>query len=149
MIIFSYLFYPYVKKEDAKDFLKNQRKFIAIILFAVVAVATIIKFFVSPKLLSLYKDFNEPLPLITQVSSYVVLIIITVCSIVSVYLLSTPPNYERLDKVLAKYKDGEMIRTREILEYKYGMIMFVLLGLIIGYLVLSNVVPIYNLTNKF
>ncbi|KKS79143.1 MAG: hypothetical protein UV54_C0041G0007 [Candidatus Beckwithbacteria bacterium GW2011_GWA2_43_10] len=150
IIPFPFLFFHYIKKEDARDLLKKQRKFIPIILFAVVGVAVIIQFFVSPKIFSLYKDLNEPVPFMTQISSYVVIAITAVCSIIiSIYLKSTPPNYERLDKVLAKYKEGEMIKTREILDFRYEIVIFVLLGVIVGYLVLSNIVPIYNLTNKY
>lgn len=143
-------FYPYyIKKEDAKDILRRQRKMVAFLLFLGLVLIGIMQFFAAPKLLKLYKDLNEPVHLITQLSPYIIGAIVAVFSIISVYFLATPPNYERLDRVLNKYKEGEMIKTTEIIEIKYVILILILLGLVIGFIVLSSVVPIYNLTGKF
>ena len=148
MTIIPFPYYPYIKKEDARDLVKSQRMMMPAVLCMGIIVIGIMQFFVTPKLLNLYKELNEQVPLITQLSPYILGLIVSVFTIISIYFLATPPNYERLEKVLSKYKDGEMIKRSEIVEVKYEALVLILLGLMVAYLVISTIVPIYNLTAK-
>ena len=149
VILIPFLYPYYIKKEDARDILKTQRRLIPFILIASLIVMGIMQFFVAPKILELYKELNEPIPLITQLSSYIIGGIIAVFTLISIYFLATPPNYERLEKILSKYKDGEMIKTREIVDFRYLVLIMFLLGIMVAFMVLSMVTPIYNLTAKY
>lgn len=147
MVVIPIPIYPvYIKKEDAKDFAKRQRWMIPFVLLAMVFVMGLMQFVVYPKLVNLYKVAHEPIPSITQTFPYGLGVLTIVFIIVSVYFLSTSPNYEKLNQILSKYKDGEMIKAREILEGKYSLIFFFIAGITLGYIVLSLIVPIYNLT---
>lgn len=150
MVVPIFYFYPYyIKKEDARDLVKKQRKMIPFVLLAALIVIGIMQFFVAPKALDLYKQLNEPVPLITQLSPYIIGAIVAVFILISIYFLATPPNYERLEKVLSKYKDGEMIKTSEIVDFRYLVLIMFLLGIAMAFIVISTIVPIYNLTAKY
>lgn len=149
IILIPYVYPYYIKKEDARDIVKTQRKMIPFILIVSLIVIGIMQFFVAPKVLDLYKQLNEPIPLITQLSSYIIGGIVVVFTLISVYFLATPPNYERLEKILGKYKDGEMIKTGEIVDFKYVVLIMILLGVMVAFMVFSIVTPIYNLTAKY
>jgi len=151
MIYYSFLnFYPnYIKKEDVNDFVSRFRKTIGLVLLACSAVIGVMQFVVSPKLITLYTDFNKSVPIITQYSNQISIIIGLVFLIISILIIAIPPDYRKLDRKLMKYKTGEMIKTREVIEIKYIMSVMVLLGVVIGYLVIVNIVPIYSLTDSF
>lgn len=149
IIPFSYYGAQYVKKEDARELLQRQSKFFFILYLAISIVLAIIQFTVTPKLIRLYEDFNISLPLVTQISYYVVFVLIAICLCISLYFFFTPPNYVQLNKTLAKYKNGEMINIKEIISYKLQMVTLLAFGLFIGYIALSVIAPIYSLTNTF
>jgi type II secretory pathway component PulF len=146
---FSYFFPYYVKKEDVKEFALKYRKTIGIVLLACFMVVAIIQIVVSPKLANFYKDFNQSIPLTTQYSNLVSIILGILFLCISIYFFITPPNYKKIDGKLSKYKAGEMIRTREIIEPIYVFLTLTSLGIMIGFLVLTNILPIYSLTNSY
>jgi hypothetical protein len=104
--------------------------------------------FVAPKIMSLYSTFETPVPVLTQSSPYITGFIAIVSIIIATYLLSTKPNYTKVDAAASQYKADEMIKTRELMDKKlewYPMI-FMILG--VTYLVLSIILPIYTLTSQ-
>lgn len=140
------LFPYYIKKEDAKDFAKMQRKMFSVVLLFIVSVILFMQFLIFPKVLNFYKELNESIPLVTQLAPYIMGIIIIVCLTVAGYFLTTPPNYERLEKNLAKYEPKEMIRIKEITQPNYPVVLFILAGTAAVYLIWSIILPIYQLT---
>ncbi len=136
----------YTKKEDARDVPNIQRKMSAFVLIGTTVVLSIIQFFVQPKLFDLYSSLKTPLPLFTQLSPYVSGALAIIALIAAVYLLSAKPDYSKVDAVANKYKDGEMIKTRELADYRYQWIPIIVVFIAVGYMVLSIILPIYSLT---
>ena len=61
--------YPhYIKKEDARDIPKSQRKFMGIFVVSLGAVLAVIQFFVVSRIQEMFSDLGETLPTLTQVS---------------------------------------------------------------------------------
>lgn len=85
MIVLPIYINPYVKKEDAKEFVERQIKTAPIVLLAVLVVIGMIQFFISPKLLNLYKTANEPVPAIMLASPYIFGGIAVVFILISTY----------------------------------------------------------------
>lgn len=140
--------YPsYIKKEDAKDLIKIQQRYVSIILIGMAIVLGVIQLFISPKLLSMYADFNLPIPLVTQMSSSVSLIAIIVLFVISTILLTQEPDYTELNEKLKKFKEGEMIMSRKIIDTKKELIWLLPIILVVGWMVISIILPIYNLTS--
>mgnify|MGYP006872434629 CR=1 FL=1 len=146
-------FYPrrnyYVKKEDIISFVKRQRTMILIVLLAMIAVVGLFISFVSPKMMNLYTEFDTNLPLITQWSSWINWTIMLIAVSFLVYLLVTPLDITTLGKNLMRYKEGEMIRINEVTRYRFELVVLGFMGLIVGYLILSTILPIYSLTSSF
>jgi len=145
--VFIPLYPSYIKKEDAKDLIKIQRRYISFTLIGMAIVLGVIQFFVSPKLLAMYTDFNLPIPLVTQMSSSVTLIAIIVLFVISTILLTQEPDYSELNEKLMKYKEGEMILSRKIIDTKKELIWLLPIVLVVGWIVVSIILPIYNLTS--
>ena len=153
MRMFIASFYPrrnyYVKKEDIISFVKRQRTMILIVLLAMIAVVGLFISFVSPKMMNLYTEFDTNLPLITQWSSWINWTIMLIAVSFLVYLLVTPLDITTLGKNLMRYKEGEMIRINEVTRYRFELVVLGFMGLIVGYLILSTILPIYSLTSSF
>ncbi len=153
MHMFIASFYPrrnyYVKKEDIISFVKRQRTMILIVLLAMIAVVGLFISFVSPKMMNLYTEFDTNLPLITQWSSWINWTIMLIAVSFLVYLLVTPLDITTLGKNLMRYKEGEMIRINEVTRYRFELVVLGFMGLIVGYLILSTILPIYSLTSSF
>ena len=140
--------YPYyIKKEDAKDIIKLQKRLVAFVLMAMAFVLGIIQFMVSPRLLTLYMDSKITVPFIVQISSTVTYGIIIMFVVASTFLLTKEPNYGELDEQLKKYKKGEMIRSNEVVDIKKELVWLIPIFLAVAWLVYSIILPIYNLTN--
>ena len=140
--------YPYyIKKEDAKDVLKIQKRLIAFILSAMAIVLGAIQFFVSPKLLSLYTESKITVPFIVQVSPNITYGIIIIFIVISTVLFTREPVYDELNEKLKKYKEGEMIKSSEIVDIKKELVWLIPIFLALAWLVYSIILPIYNLTN--
>lgn len=140
--------YPlYIKKEDARHIANWQRKATAFVLIGVAVVMGIMQWIASPKLLSMYADLklNPPLTL----SLFQPMPIVAVISlIVALGLLFSHPNYKKIDDITSKYKDGEMIRSNEVLNNQYIWLVLGVMVLVVVYLALTIILPIFNLTNS-
>jgi len=146
--IFIPFLYPYyIKKEDARGLVKLQRRFISFTLIGLTIVLGIMQFAVLPKVLSLYKEFSIPIPFFAQISSSVSFFAMILLVIVSTILLIKESDYSELDQKLLKYKAGEMIKSQEIINRKKEFIWLVPMFLGMGFIIVSIILPIYNLTN--
>ena len=110
---------------------------ILIVAFGIV-LATI-QFFDVSRLQNLYADLNVVSPLLTQASPCISTTLIVLSLIVGGYLLSTKPNYKQVDKAIAKYKVGEMIKTKELLGNKKAYWLMEVAIAMVGYLTLTVV----------
>ena len=67
---------------------------------------------------------------------------------IALYLLIASPNYRHLDESSDKYDEEEMIKISEIPEINYAYmaepIMTILIGIIVSYIILSAILPLYN-----
>lgn len=139
----------YIKKEDVRDIPEMERKTSAFMLISLSIVIGMMQIFVVPKFTNLYSELNIPTPPLTQSSSLVTGIIAILTLIVGLYLISTKPDYSKVDAVANKYQAGEMIKTRELIDNRFVSITLILLGLAVGYLVFSIISPIYSLVNQY
>jgi uncharacterized membrane protein (DUF485 family) len=137
---------PYIKKEDARAFVNLQRKSTAFILMGTVAIMAILQILVGSRIDTLYIDLRLSVPWLTKLSPYITTSIGTLAVVGALYLLISKPDHTKLDLVLQKYKDGEMIRTGELVDRKTQWLLFGVIVFIIVYIVLVTVIPIYSLT---
>jgi hypothetical protein len=150
MIIIPMVMFPiYIKKEDARDVVMWQRKGVAFVLVAVTLVMAIIQFIVSPKLLDFYSSLNMNPPAIVESSFNIMLALISILSISALYLLFSVPDYARIDAAARRYKHGEMIKTKELVDNKYQWLILGSLVLMVAYLLYTTILPIYNLIGQY
>lgn len=150
MIVIPIPMYPlYIKKEDARDVVKWQRKMAAFVLIGITIVMGIMQYFVSPKLLNLYNSLNTNPPALTQSSLYIMIALGTLAILSALYLLFSQPNYAKVDAVANKYKDGEMIKTKELVDGKFQWLVLGVLSVMVVYLVFTIILPIYSLTSQY
>lgn len=144
-----YIFPYYIKKEDARDVWRTQRIVRGILLLSFAGVAVIMRLFVVPKLFNFYTELNEPVPYISQITSYVLLISIIILIPLALYFFFTKPDYQKLDQVLIKYKEGEMIKTTELVKIWRDMLLIFIVGsVVVGFVILGLILPIYDLTAR-
>ena len=108
-----------------------------------------IQFVLFPKLLSTYVDLKLEPPQIAQIPPLMLYGIIVLLMAASYYLYTQEPDYTKLNEQLKKYKPGEMVRTSEVLNTKKDLWVLSPLGFVVGYIVLSVILPIYSLTSAF
>lgn len=127
----------YTKKEDVREVIDNQRKMTGIVYFSLAIVNLIMEKFIVPKLSDLMQI--EP-------KSNLWISIILLCA--GVLVFTREPNYSRVDAVAKKYGKGEMIKTRLLMDWRYEWIGVLAAGLVVGYLIYTIILPIYNITNS-
>lgn len=98
-----------------------------IVLFANLLVVLLLKFFVTPKLISLYTDLNIFQPAILTYGPYLAITVIAAFWIIS-----------------ETYGD----REGSFLELNWNAVAIFILGLTVGLLVVSIISPIYSLTSQ-
>ncbi|MCA9302247.1 hypothetical protein H6802_02920 [Candidatus Nomurabacteria bacterium] len=141
-------FVQYVKKEDVFSFLTSRRKVVGLVLFAMVNVNVIMALAVFPRLRSMYIDLGIPVPMPITIFPYGITLLGLVYLAISVYLFSTKPDKEKIEELISKYNDGEMISVKQFTEVKLDLLVFFLIGLSVAYLLLSIVAPIYSITSS-
>lgn len=147
--IFPFFLYPYyIKKEDAKNVWRNKRIVRGLLLLSFAVVAAIMRFFVVPNLFSLYSEINEPIPSISQITSYVLIIAPIILVPLALYFFFIKPDYSKLDQILSKYKEGEMIKTSELVKIWDEFLILIFGFVVVGFVILGLVLPIYDLTAK-
>ena len=73
--------------------------------------------------------------------------IIIIFIVISTVLFTREPVYDELNEKLKKYKEGEMIKSSEIVDIKKELVWLIPIFLALAWLVYSIILPIYNLTN--
>lgn len=142
--------YPlYIKKEDARDTVKWQRRMGASVLIGATVVMWTMQYFVSPELLNLYYSLNTTPPVLIRFAQHITLVFTALSITGASYLLFHQPDYRRVDTIVKKYKDGEMIKTRELVDSKLLWLFLTVLAIMTAYLVLTIILPIYSLTSQY
>lgn len=137
---------PYIKKENAREVATSQRRLWVIELAALALVMFIMQVLVVPKMTSLYESFGAEMPLATRYSPQIGWALIGLAFAGIVYILTSPPNYSKIDEITSKYKDGEMIKTSELIQFNPEPLLLVVLGIYVGLIVISVIMPIYSIT---
>lgn len=135
----------YVKKEDAKRILVSRQVYPSIIIGGIMIVFGVMQLFVQPRINELAKDFGAELPLYN--SPYIGIVLL----ILAAFLIFPDKQKDKseLDKKLVKYKPGEMILIGDLMDMKHEWKVMLVVALFTGYIILTNVLPIYNLTAAF
>jgi type II secretory pathway component PulF len=137
---------PYIKKEDAREAVTSQRRLLVIVLAALALVIFIMQMLVVPKMTGLYQITGAEMPLATRYSPQIGWALIGLAFTGIVYILTSPPNYSKIDEIASKYKDGEMIKTSELIHLNPEPLLLVVLGVYVGLIVFSIIMPIYKIT---
>ena len=138
---------PYIKKEDAREVVTSQRRLWVIVLAALALVMFIMQALVAPRITSLYESFGAEIPLTTRYSPYIGWALIGLAFTGIVYILTSPPNYTKIDEIASKYNDGEMIKTSELIHFNPEPLLLVVLGIYVGFIIISIIMPIYSITS--
>jgi hypothetical protein len=133
----------YIKKEDAKDFLKRQTIMGKILAVALTIVFGLMEYMIAPRLLSLYTDLSYQLP---GYADSRIRYIVYAAAIFLLFSLRSESDQAIEDK-LRRYKAGEMILVSKLTDYRYLYLAFAVLLVSMGYIIVSLILPIYNLTS--
>lgn len=147
MVIVPFFWTYYLKKEDARAVAKWQRIMAATLLICSAIVIGIMQLFVVPKFISLYEELNYQVPATAQMSFMLTIVVVIISLSLACYFLLSKPNYSRVDAILSKYKDGEMVKTTELMDKKYFLFLLFPLVVIL-YSIFAIILPIYNLTSQ-
>lgn len=139
----------YIKKEDVRAFLIQQRGVEASILMGVAVCVSLIHFLTAPKLAEMYSDLNIIPPILVQYSIIITATLLIFCILVSLSLLFTQPDCAQVDEKLKKFDNGEMIKTSEIISTWMPWLFIGSLILMGIYIIFSTIMPVYWLTNQF
>lgn len=137
------MYFGYIKKEDAGELAKTQRINSYIVLGANAISLGMFNWLIMPKLQALATELNFTLPFYSRYYLHFSLILLAI----SLALIADSAYLdEDLKKELKKYKSGEMILLKNIWNKKYQWRVMTGLFLVMTYLVISVIVPIYQLT---
>ena len=136
--------FRYKLKEDAKNLGKAQRINSYIVIGAMAIVSVMMQFIIIPKLIEIAGVTGFPLPVYSQ---YYFPIAMSLLILMSISIIQSSDYLEDdLKQKLQKYKKGEMILLKKLwnknYEYKVMGMMFVM----IVYLTVSIIMPIYKIT---
>jgi type II secretory pathway component PulF len=120
---------------------------LSIVSFAMGVVLLFIHFLVSPKLSSLYSDLGATPSFITQNSKPIVIFLSLILFFFG-YTVATSESITRnFEEKLRQYNDDSMIKTTDLIFTGHEAFLMILIGLAVGFLVSSIILPIYNLTS--
>lgn len=135
----------YIKKEDAKRILKSKQIYPVVIIVGLSTLFGVMQLFIQPRLYDLTRDFGADLP--GYNSPYIGIALL----ILAAYLIFPDKQKDEaeLDKKLSQYKPGEMILVGDLMDHRQEWKTMLVVVLFVGYIILTNVLPIYNLTSSF
>jgi type II secretory pathway component PulF len=136
-----------LNKSEAKKFIKRQRIIYGLIILVLSIIFLFIGLTIIPELEELYKEFGANVPILIQKPSIFIGIFVLLI-IFAFRLLATDPDYSALN---SKFSLTELktMPLKDLHNTKVEWIMIGIIGFIVGVLVISIIVPIYNLTSNF
>lgn len=132
----------YVKKEDIPSFYKSYNLRLGIILLSTAIAFGITHFIVSSRIAQLYHELGAQLPMISIVLNRLSTPMILIAIGIGLYFLNLKPNQNAVNEELSKYEDGEMVNVKKLINGKYEILTFFMLGVMVALFIISNVVPI-------
>ena len=127
----------YVKKEDARDVQINQRKMTGIVVLALAIVNYVMEKMVVPRM-------SELVELVPRSNLWVSILLL----VVSLIIFFQEPDFSKVDNIAKKYAKGEMIKTRLLIDWRYEWSGIISAIIMVIYLVITIILPIYNITNS-
>lgn len=135
-------YFGYIKKEDAKELLKRRNTVSWIFAGALTLIFGILEFMVTPRLTTMYQEFGLELPAYANPTMRAVVFVVVIFAILAL----RPEPESVLEEKLRAYKQGEMIMISKLVDYKYELLLFMLLLIAMGFIIISVILPVYNLT---
>lgn len=140
-------FFPYyIKKEDAKDVLRFKKLALVFVSLLLAIIIGGMMFVIYPHLNGLYTDLNFQKPFIIEIAPYVGGLMVLGLVTFSSYIYFSSGLDKEFEKRLAKYKDGEMIKTRELAGTGHEWKLLVFLVLCVAFLVEAFILPLNSIT---
>ncbi len=139
----------YLKKKDIPAYTQSRNTTMGIVLLIMGGVFGYISYTVYRELLRLVIDFGATPSLIFQLFPYTATIICLGFLIIGLKYLVEKPSYNQMqEKFLNKYQSNDMVNVKELHSVKSELGLLLVFGIAIGLLVISLVVPIYQITGE-
>lgn len=135
-----------IKKDEVYSYVTKHKTVVSMLFFSSAGVCLFLKYALADRVVNMFVAFDRPVPFFTQHFPLVLTILTVICASIGVYVLMTEPNHAKIQAIVENTKDSDMIDVRLLANAKYIGLLLFLLGLMVGYLVLSVVQPIYSLT---
>ena len=109
--------------------MNDSKKMVSVVFLGIAAIIGAMNYFVIPKMTGLYTNFGENIPFLTQIlinyGSYIMAAFFGLAMFT--FFLNEPDE----------------------LNIPWQMISIILISLMVGYLIVAVILPIYNITNSF
>ena len=130
-------------KKEIEEYIVRKRKMIGYIVSGAIATVGISMYvFILPQITELYTKFNSPLPVYTQMSP----IISVVLGIIAFFFLNN--IYSQVPDYTTVNTNEGRIKVSIVQDAKTVLLIFIILGIAVGILTMMYIVPIYSLTER-
>ena len=133
----------YIKKSDAKFFINQQYKLIALIYFSIIVMMAILSLIVVPELTDLYVEIENAHPLLLKIYPYGLSILSVIGLLIAFNFLLKKVDEKHLSNKLIAYKNDEMILSNQVLDMKSAYLAIGYGLVFISYVTISLILPIY------
>jgi hypothetical protein len=140
------MYWGYIKKEDAKDLAKTQKINSYIVMVAMAIIPIMFHFTIVPRLTEIASDTGYVFPFYSRYYFPIAAILLILMSMV--LNNSAEELDDNLKKKLSKYKKGEMILIRKLWNQNYQYKVMGMMFIMMTYLVISIILPIYQITSS-
>jgi len=135
-------YFGYVKKEDAKEILKRRGITSWIFGGSLLFLFGMVEVFILPKMMELSIELGVLLPSYLYSNTRYV---IYLAFLLATFLIK-PESDEEINKKLKNYKAGEMILVSKLVNRKYELMLMGVIFAAMAYLIVSIIMPIYDMT---
>jgi len=141
--------YPkYIKKEDVRDYYKNRQITLGSMVIAIAVAVGMLSFFVTPRLLEIYSDFEVPLSSIALLTQQIIPYLLVLTFAYGSYLLFFHPKDSFIESKLSLYKTGEMINVKLLSSHKEEIIIFFTFIFLLVTIIVGTISPIFNVLSS-
>jgi type II secretory pathway component PulF len=138
-----------VSREEAREILKKHNIHIGA-LFAAMSISFGLVFYtVVPKMVSMYNDFGIGQPKTMAITSQYFPFLIAIFMVLAFYFFVPSNSDEKLNKKISKLELNGEIKIENLSQNVWQPVVMILLGVMMGLLMTSVIMPIYNLTSSF
>lgn len=146
------MYMPYIKKSDAKKYLQKTHKYIGVLFASIGATIAVVYYLVAPNIHNIFQDLAVDNPTTLIQSKYSAYVAAGTAFLISAYYMLTKPDLDYVEKILKKYKNNDMILTKELVNTNQTWILVtiaIVLTLLFVYAIYSPVASIYSVTETF